>query len=260
MRRRYALVLNTLAALATSPTYAAKPARACIEAHANGQVDRDAGRLLQASQKFRACAADACPALIRKECGELGASLEAQIPSVLIRAEDGTGKPMAGAHAIIDGERSVPITSTAVPLNPGVHEIDVVLADGRRQTVNLSLSFSEKARPALATFLPPPKPPGKSGPGNAVAYVLGGAGLVALSAWGAFAWDGRRRQSDLETCAPRCTSASEVDAMRRSYLIADVLLGVSAAALGTSAYLLITNSAEPEHNERTLMLGARGRF
>lgn len=260
MRLRYAVVVSALAALATSPSRAAKPARACIEAHAEGQVERDAGRLLRASEKFRACAVDSCPALIRKECTELGAALEAQVPSVLIRAEDGSGQPIAGAHAVIDADRSVPLQGAAIPLDPGVHQVEVVLADGRRQTLNLSLSFAEKARPVVASFLPPPKPVEKASSGNQLAYVLGGAGLVALGAWGAFAWDGRRRQGDLETCAPRCTDRSEVDKMRRSYLIADVLLGVSAAALGTSAYLLITNTGEPGQSGRAVMVGASGRF
>lgn len=261
MRQRHAVLLCAVGALSTSVSQAAKPARACIDAHAEGQVERDAGRLLRASERFRACAIDACPTLIRKECTELGASLEAQVPSIVIRAEDAQGRQIAGARAVIDGERSVPaLDATPIPLDPGVHQVEVVLADGRRQVVNLSLSFSEKSRPALATFAPPPPPAEKASSGNGLAYVLGGAGLVALGAWGAFAWDGRRRQGDLETCAPRCTDRSEVDAMRRSYLIADVLLGVSAAALGTSAYLLITNTGEPGHSERAVMVGASGRF
>jgi hypothetical protein len=66
----------------------------------------------------------------------------------------------------------------------------------------------------------------------------------------------------LETCAPRCTNRSEVDAMRRSYLVADVLLGVSVAALGTSAYLLISGSATDDTRAggRSLIVGARGTF
>jgi hypothetical protein len=258
---RHAAALLAVVGFVATPSAAAKPARACIDAHAEGQVDRDAGRLLRASERFRACAADACPALIRKECSELGATLEAQIPSVVVGARDSREQSIPGARAIIDETRQLPsLDGAPLSLDPGVHQIEVALPDGRRQTLNLSLSYGEKARPAVARFAAP-QPPKAEPRSDGLAYVIGGVGLIGLGAWGAFAWDGRRRQGDLETCAPRCPDRSEVDAMRRSYLIADVLLGLSAAALGTSAYLLITNSGEEEGpRERAVVVGARGRF
>ncbi|MDF3066784.1 MAG: hypothetical protein K0R38_2385 [Polyangiaceae bacterium] len=263
MRLTHAAALLLAAAFLSSPSEAAKPSRACIDAHAEGQVERDAGRLLRASERFRACAVEACPAVIRKECTDLGATLEAQTPSLVVKAEDTRGQAIPGARASIDAGRELPkLDGTAISLDPGVHQIDVSLPDGRRQTVHLSLSYGEKARPAIARFeAPKPLEPKAAAGGNALAYIIGGAGIIGLGAWGAFAYDGRRRQGDLETCAPRCSDRSEVDAMRRSYLIADVLLGLSAAALGTSAYLLITNTGEEEGvRERAVLLGARGRF
>ncbi len=254
-----ALVLGL--SLAASPAGAAKPARACIDAHAEGQVERDSGRLLRASERFRACAADSCPTLIRKECQELGAAVLEQVPSVVVTAREEDGRPIAGARALIDSERSVPtLDGTAIPLDPGVHQVEVLLPDGRRQTLNLSLSYGEKARPAVASFAAPVVVRPAASSSNHLAYVIGGAGLLALGAWGAFAWDGSRREGNLETCAPRCTDRSEVDAMRRSYLVADVLLGVSAAALGTSAYLLIVNGNDDGQSQRGLVVGARGTF
>lgn len=262
MQRRQAVGFAIALGLAASPSAAAKPARACIEAHAQGQEERDAGRLLHASERFRACAVDTCPALIRKECTELGAEVESQVPSVVVIAEDAQGRPIAGAHANIDSERSVPsLDGTPLPLDPGAHRLEVVLADGRRQTVDVSVARAEKARQLKVTFAPPPTPPPRASSGNTLAYVIGGAGILALGAWGGFAWDGRHKQNDLEACAPRCTDRSAVDAMRRSYLIADVLLGVSAAALGTSAYLLISDGSKDDgQSGRAVVVGAQGRF
>lgn len=261
MHLRHAAAALLAVFLSSASGSAAKPARACIDAHAEGQLDRDAGRLLRASERFRACAVDACPAVIRKECADLGAAVEAQIPSVVVTAQDERGRALAGARAVIDDRHQLAtLTGAPVPLDPGVHQVDVTLSDGRTQTIHMSLSFGEKARPVLARF-EAPKPRPAASVDNTLAYVIGGAGILGLGAWGAFAWDGRKRQGDLETCAPRCPSQSEVDAMRRSYLIADVLLGLSAAALGTSAYLLITNSSEEAGvNERAVVVGARGRF
>lgn len=263
MRLRHAAGLLIAATLPTSPSEAAKPLRVCIDAHAEGQVERAAGRLVRASERFRACAVEACPAVIRKECTDLGVTLDAEIPSLVVRAEDARGQIIPGARASIDAGRELQkLDGAPVSLDPGVHQIDVSLPDGRRQTVHLSLSYGEKARPAVARFeAAKPREPKVEARGNGLAYIIGGAGIIGLGAWGAFAYDGRRRQGGLETCAPRCSDRSEVDAMRRSYLIADVLLGLSAAALGTSAYLLITNTGEEEGmRERAVVLGARGRF
>lgn len=262
MRDLYVVGLATALSLAALPAAATKPARACIAAHAEGQVDRDAGRLLRASEHFRACAMDSCPAIIRQECAELGVALSGQMPSLVVRAEDGAGNPIAGASATVDEKRMLPTLDGApLLLDPGVHQVDVALLDGRRQRLNLSLSFGEKERLAVARFELETRRPARPSADNTLAYIIGGAGILGLGAWGAFAWDGRRRQGDLETCAPRCTDRSEVDAMRRSYLVADILLGLSAAAVGTSAYLLITNTDdESGMRERSVVLGARGRF
>lgn len=178
MRSAPAAAFVVATGLLASPSQAAKPARACIDEHAQGQVERDAGRLLRASERFRACAEDACPALIRTECGELEATLIAQIPSIVVRAQDAQGRPISGARATIDEDRTLPsLSETPIPVDPGVHQIEVTLADGRRQTVNLSLSEGEKARPAVARFeTPKARPVERSG--NELAYVIGGAGLL----------------------------------------------------------------------------------
>lgn len=263
MRLATALLLLIAYASSSSRAAATKPARACIEAHAEGQVERDAGRLLSARERFLSCSTEACPLLIRKECGELKAALQAEIPSIVLAAQDAAGRPSASARAEIDGRLSVPsFNGSAIELDPGLHRIEVVLPDGRSRVFELSVERAERARRVVVTF--PANAPTKSADssGNHLAYVVGGAGLLALGAWGAFAWDGTSKQASLETCAPRCTNRSEVDAMRRSYLIADVLLGVSVAALGTSAYLLISGGMGDDERTagRGLIVGARGTF
>lgn len=243
-----------------APAIAAKPARACIDAHAEGQVDRDAGRLLQARERFLTCAADHCPSVIRQECLALNEALTPLVPSVVLVAQDTAGKPIAVTRTIIDGKQSATEHGAPVELDPGAHHFEVVLADGRKKTFDLSLRQSEKSRRVVATFAEQPVKT-REASGNQLAYVLGGVGLLALGTWAAFAWDGRNRQADLESCAPHCTSRSEVDAMRRSYLVADVMLAVSAATLGTSAYLLITSDGDDHRSAgQTVMVGAQGRF
>ena len=264
MRLGSSVLLAAALALVAAPGSATKPARACIDAHAAGQVERDASRLLEARERFNTCAAEACPAMIRKECAELGAALSPLVPSIVLVAQDARGAALVGAHASVDDHRGLPaLDSTPIELNPGVHHVEVALADGRRQTLDFSLNEGEKSRRVVATFAlaVPPKAASSSSSGNGLAYVVGGVGLLALGGWGAFAWDGSRKQARLETCAPRCTNLAEVHAMRRSYLIADVLLGVSVVTVGTSAYLLINNAtADNGSAGRSILVGARGRF
>ncbi len=262
MRLHSVALLLAAFALPAATASAIKPARACIDAHAEGQVERDAGRLLRARERFLACAAEPCPAMIREECLALNEALTPLLPSVLLVAQDTAGKPMNIARTTIDGNHwAAAGRGTPVELDPGLHHFDVVLADGRRQTFDLSLRQSEKSRRVVAMFDSQQPAKSSASSGNALAYVLGGVGLLALGTWGAFAWDGRSKQADLESCAPNCTSRSEVKAMRRSYLVADVMLAVSVATLGSSAYLLISNSATENRSAgRTVLVGAQGRF
>ena len=249
--------------LPATPAAAAKPARACIDAHAAGQVERDADRLLSAREQFAACAVEACPELIRRECTELGAAVSSSIPSVVLTAQDAQGKAVEGAHALIDDRRTVPVLyGQALELNPGSHRFEVMLPDGRSQTQNLTLRAGERDRSVVARFDPSPTP-GVEAPRrrNPLAYVFGGVGLAALGTWAAFAIDGRNKESQLDRCAPQC-QRGDVDSMRRSYLVADVLLGVSIVSLGTGTYLFLHRTDEPttRGNTSTVWVGARATF
>lgn len=256
--------------LLTSPVDASGTAHECIEAHAAGQFERDAGRLLSAKERFVACTAAACPAMIRRECVALGESVVAMTPSVVLFAQDADGRAIDGARATIDGQRAIAqLDGRPLELDPGVHRFELTLRDGRSQTLTATLSSGEKYRRIVATFVAPTtKMPGSPGSPesaasgrNPLAYVFGGVGLATLGAWGIFALDGRNKQNELERCAPHC-QASDVDAMRKSYLIADVLLGVSIVSLGTGTYLFLKRTDEPtaQGSASTVWVQASGRF
>ena len=252
----------------STPAEASGPTRACIEAHAAGQIDRDAGRLLSAQAQFVACTAEACPAMIRRECLALGESVAAMTPSVVIVAQDSEGRVIEGARVTIDGEtKAPPLDGRPLDLDPGAHHFELSLPDGRQQTLAPTLRAAEKYRRIVARFdspLPPPpapSPPPAHASRNPLAYVFGGVGVAALGAWGYFALDGRNKQNELDRCAPNCTR-SGVDAMRQSYLIADVLLGVSLVSLGTGSYFFFAQTHEPtpQGSASTLWVRASGHF
>ena len=258
------LLLSAL--LVANPAAASGPARACIEAHAAGQTERDAGRLLSAQAQFVSCTAEACPPMIRRECVALGESASAMTPSVVLVAQDGEGRAIEGARATIDGVRAITqLDGRPLELDPGQHRFALVLPDGSSQTLTATLRSGEKYRRIVASFVPvvPSAPPATSERTgrNPLAYVFGGVGVVALSAWGLYALDGKNKQNELEHCAPHC-QAGDVDAMRKSYMIADVLLGVSLVSLGTGTYFFFkqTDEQTPRGSTSTLWLQASGRF
>lgn len=271
--RRCALALFGSSCLLTPAAAASGPAHACIEAHAAGQLERDAGRLLSAKEQFIACTAAECPAMIRRECVALGESVAAMTPSVVLIAQDADGRAIAGARATIDGQRELArLDGRPLELDPGAHRFELTLLDGRSQTLTATLASAEKYRRIAASFAPvappkavePPKAPEPAADGggrNPLAYVFGGVGLVALGAWGVYALDGRNKQNELERCAPHC-QPSDVDAMRKSYLIADVLLGVSIVSLGTGTYFFLkqTDEQTTHGTTSTVWIQASGRF
>jgi len=256
------LLLAAGLSLVTARAGALGSAHACIEAHAAGQIERDAGRLRSAQEKFVSCTNELCPAMIRRECVMLVEAVAAMTPSVVIVAQDPEGRALEGAHATIDGERSLPeLDGRPLELDPGPHRFELGLPDGRSQSVLVTLRSAEKFRRIVATFAPVAPPAALPARRNPLAYAFGGLGVVALGAWGVFALDGRQQQNELDRCAPNC-QPSNVHAMRKAYLIADVLLGVSLASFGTGTYLFFhqTDEPTPRGSTGTLWLGAKGAF
>lgn len=248
--------LTCAVALHATGARADNPARACIAAHADGQVERDAGRLLVARERFLACAVESCPELVRRECLLLRENLQAVLPSVVLFPTDAAGGRQEAASVTIDGRAHEAQEGRAIELDPGTHRIEVQLKDGRRQSVSVLLRETEKARRVVIKF--PEQGPSYS----PLVYVFGGLGVVALGAFVGFGIDGNNQERELErSCAPNCKQR-DVDNMRRSHLIADVSLAVSLASFGAGTYFLLRSPDEPtgQRATRGLMLDVTGKF
>jgi hypothetical protein len=256
MRKRFAsCALGACLLLAwlgrTGPAHAeSNPTQQCIDAHANGQVARGQGELLQAKQLFLSCAADGCPQVIRDDCAKFGSEVEAALPSVVVVARTSSGQDLPSATVRIDeAGDALPVDGRALSINPGRHVFKIATPDGSTAAVTTVIREAEKyqrvvaqvavrAQPASDTPEPEPNERGVS----PLVYVFGGMGLVAASSFTYFALDGRSKEKTLDKCAPDC-ARSDVDAMRRSYLIGDVSLGVAVASLGVGAYFLFRSPA-----------------
>src|SRR5580704_14253945 len=66
----------------------------CIAADTDGQSLRLAGKLLQARKRLAVCSAASCPTIVRDDCVERIADLEAAQPTVVFTATNGEGRSL----------------------------------------------------------------------------------------------------------------------------------------------------------------------
>lgn len=242
------------------PVHAAdETMRACVDAHEQGQVERGAGQLLAARQRFLSCSQVSCPLVVRKECLDFAEQLAPQVPSVVLVAVDPRGHEVPLASAVIDASWSRDRDfGMALELDPGSHEIVLQAIDGRAAHKTFLLRAGEQLRRLVVEF-PARRVQAderKASAPSMLPYVVGGVGLLALGSFIGFALDGKAAERDLEACKPDCTRAG-VDRMRRSYLIADISLAVAAVAVGVDTYLILT---PPVASQGAFGVSAVGRF
>src|SRR6266516_728155 len=74
----------------------------CAEQHVSGQTLRQEGKLVEARSAFLTCS-HGCPPLIQSECITWYEELRKLVPSVIIRAKQGT-KDLFDVNLIVDGK------------------------------------------------------------------------------------------------------------------------------------------------------------
>lgn len=233
-------------AMATTPAMAApkKPdphaaaKTACIAAHEEGQTLRTQKKLRAAREKFVACAKSECPAVLRKECGEQIEAIESVSPSLVFEALDEKGNAEGTVTVSLDGTVvSERLTGGSVEVEPGEHTVRFERADGKVIEQKVLVAEGEKNRKIVADYASlVPKPPKEDHPPPEeqkvplATYVAGGVAVAAVGSFAVFALTGKSKEDDLAgACSPRCKD-DEVSSVNRSYLIADVSLGVAAVA------------------------------
>ncbi|WP_438030780.1 hypothetical protein [Sorangium sp. So ce233] len=262
-RAALALVATFLlpgSALADEPAAPEEGANAevaqCVSAHAEVQRLRKNHQLLEAGRALKACARSACPAPVLRDCGAWVDEIERMTPSVVFNITS-RGEQVAGSRVLVDGQL-VELSSSGAPLklDPGKHTYrvehggyrpvarEIILFEGQRfLQLNVALEPLVDARApeaqVQATELHRPVP--------ASTYVLAGVGVAGAASFAVWGLMGRSEKDELErTCRPRCTD-SDLSAVRTKYLIADISLGVGAAAFVGAAltYLLRPTEERP---------------
>jgi hypothetical protein len=256
--KKVAYLATELAAvlLASRSAAAQDTKRECIAAATEGQTLRKDEKLIEARDQILTCARDACPPVVKSHCARWLTEIQDQIPTLVVRVQDGNGADLLDANLTIDG-KPAKLDGKPVELDPGNHALrvetqaglskegQVLLVDGEKSR-RVLLEVPTPAAPAGAISSAPPGPtpdkgtitkndagpPQASGGIPAGAWILGGFGLIALGVGGYFTYATYNELDTLnKTCAPNCTDSQT--ALAHTYaVVADagwVVGGVSVA-------------------------------
>lgn len=263
-----AMVLSGVAAVfpATAARADAKSTKTvCIEASERGQELRDEGKLLDAREKFLACAAQSCPPIIKTDCADWLSDVIARTPSVVIRARGPDGRDVTDVRVSMDGK---PLTGSldgkAVSIDPGQHafrfERDgspalqeaVLIREGeQRRMLEVSFQPDGSASSSPRRLGEKPGPEGRIPP---VALAVAGVGLAGVAGFAVFGLIAKSDVNEMrETCAPGC-APSDVDAARTKMILANVSLGAGVLALGAATWLTLSSSSRGRPSSAVLLL------
>jgi len=251
---RPALLGLLVSAWASWPGRAVAEPAICLTAPVEGQKLRKAEKLLDARDKFLACAQKVCPSEIVDDCARWASEVESVLPSIILAARDATGHDVPEAHASVDGRPFAPLGERPVRLDPGSHVVLVRAGDGKEIRREFTLHEGEKAREIAATFGVPldatgapiitesvatpssrPVPPavwvaGGVGAATVLSFVV--AGTLGLSA---------RASSHCDVACP----ASAYDDVESKYHVADASLAIGVVAFGVAGVLYFMRPAAP---------------
>jgi hypothetical protein len=223
----------------------------CFDAYEEAQRLRKDHRLRAAHEQLLTCAADTCPSFVRQDCAKWLGEVETAMPTIVVLAKRDDGTTIDGAHATLDGAPFADaLDGRAVPVDPGPHDLRcevngaviderIVVAEGIKNQpffVTFDAGPAHAAPPVQRAETPAARPSRGGGAGlPTAAWVLGGVAVAGGISFAVFGVMGRHVQS----CAPYCTQ-SQVNDLRRDYLVADVSWITGLVAAGAALYLALT--------------------
>lgn len=220
------------------------PEEGCIRAAEGGQRLRKDGKLMDAHASFSACAKLECPEEVAARCTEWLAQVDRAMPSLVVSAQDASGKDLLDASVTVDGRAMTePLAGRALAVDPGTHVLELAANNGARATETVILHEGEKDR-MVVLRLPSPARPNRpaqrtvaSRPVPWTVWTAGALGVVAtgvLVGFGSAGLVDRDRFACARGCAPG--KAAQVDA---EFVVADVGLVAALASFAAAGVLWI---------------------
>jgi hypothetical protein len=240
---------------------------ACVDAHLDSQKLRETGKLVEARARLVTCAADACPTIVRRDCGSWLDEVDRMIPTVVFIAKDGAGNDLSAVRVRVDGvlltER---LDGPAVRVDPGEHVFEFNAADRTplskklvvregvkdRQEVIVfgeAVSAGSEKRPSSNETGATIQPNSAGATQRALGLAVGGAGVVgiAIGSWFGLSASSSWSRQQRECSGPLPTQCPEHDQAVRDHedtvragTISTVAFVVGGAAVVAGAWLFLT--------------------
>jgi hypothetical protein len=229
----------------------------CIRAYEASQVSRKDRALRVARQQLLTCASDACPAVVRTDCVQWLAEVEAATPSIVLEARAAAG-PVFDVTVKLDGAPLVTqLDGRSLELDPGLHTLTFDRTGSPTLEQKIIVREGEKNRLVSADWSPKTVPGEKAPPVlmerpvPAAVYVTLGVAALGFVDFAVAGSIGLAKKQSLEHASPSCVpfcSASDVNYIKTAYAVADVGLGVGVAGLVASAILFFARPERPVHS------------
>jgi hypothetical protein len=220
-----------------------------VAANEAAQTLRQSGKLDAARQQLRACVAAACPAVLRDDCAQRLDELQRAQPTVVFDVKDAAGHDVATVRVSVDGRLVAErVDGTAMPLDPGEHEVRFDAAPAAREEGSSPLSGQRLVGLGVAG--------------------AGAAGLIVGAVFGANAmssWSSSKSECSASSCPSHDQAVADHDHAASAATLSTVafVAGTALVAGGLVLYLTAPSSRErPSGQGAELRLapaaGARG--
>jgi len=258
-RVRFAIGLAILIAMLVPELARADEKAECAQAGNDAGPLRSSGKLKDARDRLIRCSQATCPAVIRDNCASDLKDLAAELPSIVLRATDASGKDLVHVH--VDA-RGAPMTDTldgsAIVVDPGPLKLSFSAEGYKPQDLEVVIARGEKDRivkvaledvhgkpsdaPPLSNGPAPSASSSSAGAGPWVLLSIGGAGLIAFAALEGVA---QMDYSKLKAGCGAMHSCKEADVAptRAKFIGAGVALGVGGAFTAAAVTWWIVHAA-----------------
>jgi len=216
----------------------------CAKDYEQGQRQWRSGKLRAAKETLVACARDACPEAMRRDCTKWVGDVEERTPSLVVTLTDESGAALVDADLVFDDEIVAHrLDGRGIDVDPGEHRLRIVRAARVIAEQTVIVREGEKLHAVSLALSAAPAPRKEEARPTAVpagAWIAGGVALLALGSFTLFGVRGRAEQtSDLDACRGHCTH-DDVASVRTKYLAADVSLGIAVVAAGVAVWMVLT--------------------
>lgn len=223
----------------------------CTSASTRGQQARDAGKYTAARDAFAQCAAEGCPAMVRRDCARWQADLTQLWPSVVFGAKDSDGKDLTAVSVRVDGILATAnLDGKPLDLDPGEHLFRFQTVGAPPVERSVLLRAGQKGRLVSVQLATPSTKPPTTSPAESAAvdpgipqsaWVFGGLSVAAFGLWGYFGISGLADKSSLESQPCAKTATCDVSSVRTKFTAADIALGVGLVSGALATYLYLTH-------------------